>query len=156
MTEPTRGYAQALEIQATPERLFEAFVDPLQLESWYATEASVDRRRGGAFRARVKDGWLRDAAIDVYDPGRRLRLIYMADPTLPPLGSGPLIEDILFDTKPGRTVVRVLGSGVPESREWDAQYLWLRRAWLYWLNCLKKYVETQAPASPKGTTEAPR
>ena len=150
MSNPTRGYAQALEIEATPERLFEAFVDPLQLECWYAVEASVDRRRGGAFRVRVKDGWLRDAAIDVYDPGRRLRLIYMSDPTLPPLGAGPLIEDVLFDTKPGRTVVRILGSGVPEAREWDAQYLWLRRAWLYWLACLKKYVETQGrpPAAP--------
>ena len=150
MSNTTRGYAQSLDIKATPERLFEAFIDARQLECWYAAEASVDARRGGAFRVRLKDGWVRDAAIDVWEPGRRLRLLYMADQSLPPLGGGALVEDVLFDAKPGRTVVRILGSGVPDEREWDAQFTWLRRAWLYWLQCLKKYVESDptTPGSP--------
>ena len=49
---------------------------------------------------------------------------------------------MLFDAKPGRTVVRVFGSGVPDAREWDAYYSRLRLGWAYWLNALKRALET--------------
>ncbi|MBS0394266.1 MAG: SRPBCC domain-containing protein [Proteobacteria bacterium] len=148
MSEKARGYAQFIEIRQPPERVFEAFADPLQLTRWYAVEASVEPRRGGQLRVKLRDGRVRDATIDVWDPARRLRLIYMPDPTLPSSTTGPLVEDVLFDVKPGVTVVRVLGNGVPGERNWDPHFLALRRGWAYWLHALKRYLEPGPPAGP--------
>ena len=78
---------------------------------------------------------------DVWEPARRLRLIYMPDATLPASGTGPIVEDVLFDVKPGRTVVRIMGNGVPGEREWDPHFLALRRGWAFWLHALKRHLE---------------
>jgi uncharacterized protein YndB with AHSA1/START domain len=146
MRSPPRGYLQSVEIAQTPARVFKAFTEPLLVTRWYATEASVDPRAGGTYRVKLRDGRVRDASIDVWEPGRRLRLIYMTDPDLPP--GGPVVEDLVFDVKgAGTTVVRVLGSGVPGDREWDAEFLFLRRGWAYWLNALKRLLENP-PAPP--------
>ena len=142
-----RGYAHFTEIRQPPQRVFAAFTEPAQLALWYAVEAIVEPRQGGMFRVRLKDSRVRDATLDVWDPGRRLRLIYLADPLLPPNDAGPLVEDVLFDVKAGTTVVRVLGNGVPASREWDAEFRWLGRAWIYWLDGLKHLLEAEPSRS---------
>lgn len=148
MRSKARGYAQFVEIRQPPERVFAAFADARALEGWYATEASVEPRRGGRLRVKLANGRVRDATIDVWDPARRLRLIYMPDATLPASATGPIVEDILFDVKAGRTVVRVLGNGVPGEREWDPHFLALRRGWAFWLYALKRHLE--AGTAPDG------
>ena len=150
MSTSTRRYAQFVNISSAPERAFSAFTDEDTILRWYGVEATVEPRRGGMFRVRLADGRVRDATIDVWDPGRRLRLIYMPDTGAPvplTLASGPIVEDVLFDSKPGRTVIRVLGSGVPDSREWDNYLKWLRTGWTYWLNQLKRLLEAEAPVA---------
>jgi uncharacterized protein YndB with AHSA1/START domain len=153
MTKAARGYARFVEIKRPPGRVFSAFTSKEQLERWYAVKASVDPRSGGALRVRLKGGRTRDATIDVFDQDRRLRLIYMPDPAAPPAprgGSGPIVEDVLFDPKPGSTIVRVMGSGVPSEPEWDAYFAWLRAGWIYWLQALKRTVEAdQPPVAPR-------
>jgi uncharacterized protein YndB with AHSA1/START domain len=146
MSSRARGYAQFVEIRQPPERVFAAFADPRELEAWYATEASVEPRRGGRLRVKLGNGRVRDATIDIWEPGRRLRLIYMPDATLPASATGPIVEDVLFDVKPGRTVVRIMGNGVPGERDWDTHFVALRRGWAYWLHRLKKYLEAGLPA----------
>ena len=148
MSKATRGYAQFIEIQRPPARVFGAFTSKEWLERWYAAEASVDPRKGGTLKVKLRDGSVRDAILDVFEQDRRLRLLYMPDPALPPLPNGPMTEDILFDLKPGRTVVRVLGAGVPGSRDWDTYFSWLRQGWTYWLHSLKRTIEADQPPAP--------
>ena len=150
MTRATRGYAQFIEIQRPASRVFSAFTSKEWLERWYASEASVDPRQGGSLRVKLRDGSVRDASIDVFEQDRRMRLIYMRDAALPavPTGAGPMVEDILFDLKPGRTVVRVLGMGVPGDRAWDPYFSWLRQGWTYWLHSLKRAIEADQPPAP--------
>ncbi len=148
MSTKARGYAQFVEIRQTPERVFAAFADARELEAWYASEATIEPRRGGQLRVKLGNGRVRDATIDVWEPGRRLRLIYMPDPALPASVTGPIVEDVLFDVKPGLTVVRIMGNGVPGEREWDVHFLALRRGWAYWLHSLKRYLEAAPP--PEG------
>jgi uncharacterized protein YndB with AHSA1/START domain len=148
MTKAARGYAQFVQIQRPPGRVFSAFTSKEQLEGWYAAEATVEPRRGGVLRVRLKDGRTRDALIDVFDQDRRLRLIYMPDPAMPPMspaGGGPIVEDVLFDPKGASTTVRVLGSGVPGEQEWDAYLTWLRSGWTYWLHALKRTLQADPP-----------
>jgi uncharacterized protein YndB with AHSA1/START domain len=141
-----RGYAQFVEVAVEPALAWSACTEEHWLKRWYALEASVEPHRGGRFRVRTRDGRERDATIDVWDPGRRLRLIYYPEPEMLHLhgeGVGPVTEDLLFDPKPGRTVVRVFGSGVPDQREWDAYYSRLRLGWAYWLHALKRAIEAE-------------
>ena len=145
MTPKLRGYAQSVAIHAPVGRVFGACTDPVLIARWYGSEAVVDLRVGGAYRVRLRDGRLREATIYICEPGRRLRLIYQPDPALPQWHSGPLVEDLIFDTKDGRTIVRVLGEGVPGAHEWDGYFLWLRRAWSVWLHELKEAVESPTP-----------
>lgn len=150
MSKATRGYAQFIEIQRPAARVFSAWTQKEWLERWYAAEARVDPRKGGTLRVQLRDGSVRDAIIDVYEQDRRMRLIYMPDANLPPVppGGGPIVEDVLFDLKPGRTVVRVLGAGVPGERDWDAYFAWLRQGWTYWLHGLKRAIEADQPPAP--------
>jgi uncharacterized protein YndB with AHSA1/START domain len=144
MPSAPRGYLQSIEIAQTPAHVFKACTEPLLVTRWYGTEATIEQRSGGTYRVRLRDGRVRDALIDVWEPGRRLRLIYMTDPGLP--AGGPLVEDLVFDVKDKNTVVRVLGSGMPSSHDWDAEFMWLRRGWAYWLDSLKKLLEN--PSAP--------
>ena len=151
MTSSVRGYAYFTTIAQPTERVFAAFTDKQSVERWYAVEATIEPRRGGRFRVRLKDKRVRDATIDIWEPGRRLRLIYMPEggdalPKAPPAAA--MVEDILFDAKDGGTVVRVLGAGVPEDREWDGYLRWLRSAWGYWLTELKRLLEASATPAP--------
>ena len=145
MPESNRGYAQVVGIAARPTAAWRAFTEEPVLVRWYAAEARVSAQLGGQFWVRLRDGRERSAVIDVWEVGRRLRLVYVPPPNLPanPDG-GPITEDVLFDIRPGRTLVRVLGANVPSLPEWDAEYLRLRVGWAYWLNELKKLLETPA------------
>jgi uncharacterized protein YndB with AHSA1/START domain len=150
-----RGYAQFVEIQVPPEVTWAAFTEEHWLRRWYAPHVELDPRAGGELRVRLRDGRVREAAIDVWMPGRRLRLIYFpeaeftapGDPTA--AGGGPVIEDVLFDTRPGRSVVRVMGSGVPDARALDRYYTRARLGWAFHLNELKRALE--ASFDPTGS-----
>lgn len=97
-------------------------------------------RQGGLFRARVDRVTELEAHIDVFEPGRRLRLIYLPNPQLPPADS-VITDDFLLDAVPDGTIVRLLGSGIPATPAWEAQYLRLRTGWQQALNRLKIILE---------------
>ncbi|MCZ8130972.1 MAG: SRPBCC domain-containing protein [Steroidobacteraceae bacterium] len=154
----SRGYAQFVEIHVPPAVAWAAFTEEPWLRRWYGVDATVDPHRGGAFRVRLRDGRVRDATIDVWEPNRRLRLIYFPDADHLAAGdpgdAGPVVEDVLFDTKPGTrsTIVRVMGSGVPDGKAWDGYYTRLRLGWAYLLHELKRALE--AGVAPDGAPKA--
>jgi len=85
----------------------------------------------------------REAHIDVFSVGRRLRLIYMAPRDLPPSDS-VMIDDFILDTEQDVAVLRLLGSGIPVDEAWDAYYMRLRGGWGQALARLKVCVEKLA------------
>lgn len=154
-----RGYAQFVAVQVEPAVAWSACTEERWLRQWYAVDARVDPRRGGVFRVKLKDGRVRDATIDVWDPPKRLRLIYSPDADMLALhgeGVGPIVEDLLFDAKPDHTVVRVFGSGVPDAREWDKWYTKMRLGWAYWLHQLKLALESADAARAAGSDAGAR
>jgi hypothetical protein len=54
-----------------------------------------------------------------------------------------LADSFMLDRVPSGTIVRLLGSGVPGSPEWDTQYRRLRTSWLQAMARLKVFVERQ-------------
>jgi uncharacterized protein YndB with AHSA1/START domain len=148
MGEKFRGYAHRVDIGADAEAVWRAFTDESQLARWCCPGATLSPRQGGIFRARVDRVTELEAHIDVFEPGRRLRLIYLPSPELPPAGS-VITDDFMLDGVPAGTIVRLLGSGIPSVTEWDTQYWRLRTSWLQALNRLKIVVEARRGAGGK-------
>jgi uncharacterized protein YndB with AHSA1/START domain len=142
MSEKVRGYAHRVDIVADVDRVWRAITETQSLARWCSPEATLQPRQGGLFRARVDRVTELEAHIDVFDAGRRVRLIYLPNSALPPAGS-VLTDDLIVEAVPGGTVVRLLGSGVPNEPAWDTQYWRLRTSWQQALNRLKAFVEGQ-------------
>jgi uncharacterized protein YndB with AHSA1/START domain len=149
MSERVRGYAHRVDIAADADKVWRAITEPESLTRWCSPEAQLQPRQGGLFRARIDRVTELEAHIDVFEKGRRVRLIYLPNPALPRAES-VLTDDLIVEAVPTGTVVRLLGSGVPGEPAWDTQYWRLRTSWLAALNRLKVLVEAQLKAGAAG------
>jgi uncharacterized protein YndB with AHSA1/START domain len=140
---PTRGYAHRIDVLAARELVWRSLVEPELLALWYGPEARVTPRAGGSYRIRADADLVREAHIDVFEPGRRLRLIYMPQPDMPPTDS-VIVDDFLLDADARSTSLRLLGSGYPDEEQWEHFYLRLRHGWPRALARLKVALEKRA------------
>jgi uncharacterized protein YndB with AHSA1/START domain len=148
----TRGYAHLVETKVPVGRVWRALTEPSLMRIWMNTEAQVDARQGGLYRIGTPGNGLREAHIDIFEPNRRLRLIYLNSREFPPCSSA-IVDDFLLDVKPGRTAIRLLGSGVPETSEWDRPYVKIRMSWERVLARLRVMLEN--PPKPKQAQPEP-
>jgi uncharacterized protein YndB with AHSA1/START domain len=123
----TRGFAHRIDIAAPPPRVWTALCGPSLMPQWLGPEARIRPQRGGTWSAVLAPGLAREAMIDVFEPPRRLRLIYLVPPGLPTF-DGAVVDDVLLDAEGSQTIVRLLCSGVPDSAEWTPHYARLRGA----------------------------
>jgi len=147
MAERTRGYAHRIDVNAPIDMVWHGLIDPQMLSLWYGPGARVTAKAGGSYYVRADRDLEREAHIDVFEPGRRLRLIYMAPRELP-ANEAVMIDDFILDTEQGVAVLRLLGSGFPMDEAWDPYYQRLRAGWGQALARLKVAVERQAKAKP--------
>jgi uncharacterized protein YndB with AHSA1/START domain len=142
MSDKLRGYAHRVDVASDPQKVWQALTQADNLRRWCSPTADIRAKPGGLFRASVDRVIELEAHIDVYEPGRRLRLIYLASKELPPTEAAIVDDFILDPTAPG-TIVRLLGSGIPATTDWDAQYKRLRMGWQAAMTRLKVFVERQ-------------
>ena len=136
MANQTRGYVHRVDIRAELDDVWQALIDPAIIALWHVPNARVDGREGGSYWTRIDANLVREAHIDVFKPSARLRLIYMPLPNLPD-DNAVLVDDFLIDVDQNAsqqigasvTIVRLMGSGIPEGRAWDAMYMRLRSGW---------------------------
>ncbi|MGA2861287.1 MAG: SRPBCC family protein [Steroidobacteraceae bacterium] len=163
MAQQTRGYAHRVDIRAEIAEVWQALIEPARLARWYAPQARVDAREGGSFWFRFDADLTREAHIDIYQPPRRLRLIYMPLPGLPS-DDTVIVDDFLLHSEiaaPGKggalTILRLLGSGIPEGEAWNPMYLRLRSGWERGLLRLKASLEPgRKPAPGQKPRPAPK
>ena len=148
MAERTRGYAHRIEINAPLEMVWRGLIDPLKLRLWFGPEARVTPREGGGYCVRAASDLEREAHIDVFDPGRRLRLIYMTPPALR-AEDVVLVDDFVLQREGALSVLHILGSGFPLEESWDPYYNRLRGGWARALARLKVLTERDARALMK-------
>jgi uncharacterized protein YndB with AHSA1/START domain len=140
MAERTRGYAHRVDITADVKAVWHALTDQDSLTKWCSPKARIRARQGGSFCASVDRVTELDAHIDVFDPGRRLRLIYLPSKSLP-TGEATMIDDFILEPSKDVTILRLLGSGFPDGPEWEPQYRRLRTGWERAMARLKVFVE---------------
>ncbi len=147
----TRGYAHLVEVKVPVARVWRALTDPGLVRIWTGLDAEIDAREGGMYRIGQRNAGGREAHIDIFDVNRRLRLIYMHTPELPPNESA-VVDDFLLDVRKGDgiTSLRLLGSGVPEASSWDPMYVKLRLGWERYMARIK--VTLESPPKPKVET----
>ncbi len=139
--EKTRGYAHRLDLRTGLTPVWAALTDSRLLSQWCSPDAVISARPGGLFRARVDRLTELEACIDVFVPGKRLRLIYLPSPALPPADSA-LVDDFILEPARSGTILRLLGSGVPGDPEWDIPYLRQRSGWQAALVRLRALLES--------------
>jgi uncharacterized protein YndB with AHSA1/START domain len=142
----TRGYAHLVEMHVPVNRVWRALTEASLIRIWQNTEAEVDARKGGLYRTGKPGSGMREAHIDIFEPNRRLRLIYLNSRDFPASASA-IVDDFLLDVKPGKTAVRLLGSGVPEAQAWDRPYVKIRMGWERVLARMRVMLEN--PPKPK-------
>jgi uncharacterized protein YndB with AHSA1/START domain len=146
MAARTLGYAHRIDLLAPRELVWRGLTEPALLALWYGPDARVVPRAGGSYWIRADADLVREAHIDVFEPGRRLRLIYMPQAELPPT-DGVIVDDFLLDSDAESTSVRLLGSGYPAGDDWERYYLRLRHGWPRALARLKIALERLAGES---------
>jgi uncharacterized protein YndB with AHSA1/START domain len=145
MADKLRGYAHRVDVSAEADKVWLALTRVDHLRRWCSPAADIKAKPGGLFRASVDRVVELEAHIDVYEPGRRLRLIYLPSAALPPSDS-PIIDDFILDATPTETIVRLLGSGIPGTPDWEQQYRRLKLGWQAAMTRLKVFVERQLSA----------
>ncbi len=139
-----------MDVAAEADKVWLALTQVDHLRRWCSPAADIKAKPGGLFRASVDRVIELEAHIDVFDPGRRLRLIYLPSPELPPSDS-PIIDDFILDATAPETIVRLLGSGIPGTPEWEPQYRRLRLGWQAAMTRLKVFVERQMSTGASST-----
>jgi len=145
MGERTRAYARRVDIHASADRIWRAVTDTPQLAKWCSPGARISPRAGGIFRAKIDRITELEAHIDVFEPGRRLRLIHLPSPSWP-ASESVIIDDLILEGVEKTTIVRLLGSGIPGNTGWDAGFNRLRVGWERALARLKLYCEKEPDA----------
>ena len=148
MADRTRGYANRIDVRAPVLLLWRGLIEPELLSQWYGPGARVDAKTGGSYVVRADRDLQREAHIDVFEVGRRLRLIYMAPRELPPTDA-VMVDDFILDTERDAAVLRLLGSGIPADEAWNDYYLRLRGGWGQALARLKVCIEKLARGEPR-------
>ena len=147
MADRERGYAHRVDIEGDVRDVWRAFTEETHLNRWCSPGAEIRARAGGMLRASVDRVTEMELHIDVFDPGRRLRLIYLPSPALPPT-DGAIVVDFIMESSPNGSIVRVLGSGIPDGSQWDTQYKRMRLGWERAMARLKVYIEKQMNEKP--------
>lgn len=129
MADRTRGYAHRIDINVPTALVWRALTEPALLAEWYAPNAHMSARAGGSFEIRIDNDLKREAHIDVFNPEKRLRLIYLHPEDLPS-SEHVIVDDFILSEEQGVAVLRLLGSGFPaDDPEWEELYLRLRGGW---------------------------
>jgi uncharacterized protein YndB with AHSA1/START domain len=144
-----------VELEVPAARVWRALTDPALVRIWSGQEAEIDARQGGLYRIGKRNSGAREALIDIFEANRRLRLIYMNSKDLPP-SSSAAVDDFILDPRKGegKTSLRLLGSGISDSAEWDAPYARIRMGWERFMARIKVTVES--PPKPKATKAEPK
>jgi uncharacterized protein YndB with AHSA1/START domain len=140
MAQRLRGYAHRTDIAANVQAVWRAMTEPQSLARWCSPDAWIRPKTGGLFRATVDRVTQLEAHIDVCEPARRLRLIYLPCAALPAEDT-TVTDDFMLSSDPRGTILRLVGSGFVASEVGDVQYRRMRTGWERALARLKVFVE---------------
>jgi len=134
----TRTHNFELAINASPEDVWKALTDGIELARWFPNKASVTPGVGGTIRLEWTDFISGEEKILAWDPPRHLKTSW---PSAQGEDAPQLAVDYFIESKGGKTVLRLVHSGFTTSPEWDQEYDSTKRGWRHELRGLRHYLE---------------
>lgn len=122
---PTRAVSTTVEIDAPPEVVLRAFLDPDDLESWWKVSRSlVQEEPGGVWSVtwdaygpeRTQHVWT-GVVEEIGDRHLKIGHLVLVEPSRPLFG--PLEIEVIASPRDGRTSLTVLHKGYRYGRDWD-------------------------------------
>jgi uncharacterized protein YndB with AHSA1/START domain len=154
----TRSIMREIEIDAPIETVWKAITEAEEITRWFSEQARVTPGVGGSYWVSWGEGQAGDSRIEVWEPGRRLRVRNLPWDAKEGLSSQyneeaaavtPIIQEYTLESRGGRTVLRVVDSGMPDSPEWDGMYDGKSRGWEMFFHGLRHYLEKHS-GKPRG------
>lgn len=149
MPNEPRSVAVTVDIAAAPDAVWNALTDPEELVRWFPLQAAVTPGKGGSMTWSWDDKWTWTSRIDLWEPGRHLRLVQ--DSQRPFDADGGLLEneadsarivmDFTLETIAGRTRLRLVHSGFGYGASWDDEVDGVTSGWNHELRGLGFYLE---------------
>ena len=137
----TRTIVKEIEIAAPIEAVWKTLTDPDELARWFPLEARVTPGAGGEIFLSWGPGCEGTARIDVWEPGRRLRVLEPA----PGGGAEPVVIEWQLEARGGKTILRVVDSGFFSGAAWENEYFDSKDyGWTFMLLNLRHYLERHA------------
>lgn len=134
-----------IEIDAPPDAVWKAISTGEGLSRWYAEEARVDPRVGGEHWISWGEGQDLGNTNLAWEPGKRIRI---GDPDhATATGYQAMVIDFEIESRGGKTILKLVQSGLPTGPEWDSMDDGTDLGWEMFLFALKFYLERQAGKS---------
>lgn len=120
-------------IDASPETVFEFFVDADKIVLWMGVRAELDPRPGGALRIWVSETWIASGAYTEIDRPSSVSFTWgwENDPQVIPPGSS--LVRVTLEPDDGATIVRLRHSGLPSEEAMRSH----RQGWQHYLSRLQ-------------------
>ena len=145
----TRAFEMTIEIAVSPDAVWQALTDPVEITRWFASHADVEPGAGGTWMISWDGNWPWKTAIEIWEPNRRLRLVdrnarpydiegRAVDESVAPM---PIALDWHIDGRDGTTTLRLVHSGFGRGGAWDDEFDGVSVGWPLELNGLKHYLE---------------
>ena len=124
-----------VEIDATPQQVWEAIATGPGYDSWYMGHTEVEPGEGGAVRTDL-GGYVMQSTIIAWEPLRRFA--YRGDET--PDGRFIAFEFLIEGREQGSTVLRLVTNGFLPGDDWEAEYDAMRKGGAMYFATLVAYL----------------
>jgi uncharacterized protein YndB with AHSA1/START domain len=139
----TRQQTHEIVIDAPIEAVWKAIVDGEELTRWFVEEATVEPGVGGTFTISWGGDEKGQSRIDEWEPNKKLRVTLMPFDMGPAKydGTTPMVDEYTIQRRDGKTVLRLVSSGIPDVPEWNGFYNGTDSGWRSFFRTLKHYLE---------------
>lgn len=130
-------------IDASIEAVWKAITDGEELTRWFVDKATVEPGVGGTIAISWDGAEMSSGTIEAWEPNKKLRKKLASfdmgaakhDPAV------PMIDEYTIERRDGKTVLRLVSSGIPDAKEWDGFYNGTNSGWKSFLRTLRHYLE---------------
>lgn len=138
--ETTREQEFEVLIDAPIEDVWAAIAEGEGIAQWFVEQAELDEENK-TYRLQWSADMVSEGTIDLFDRPHCLRLIAKPWSEQMTKLQHPLVEEYRLEPRDGRTLLRLVNSGIPASEDWDEFYDGTARGWPLFLAALKHFVE---------------
>lgn len=134
----TRSATGSIELDATPEQVWNAITDAAELIRWFPLEARVEPGEGGTLYMSWKNEYAGESKIIAWEPLKRFAAEWGwgDDSDMP-----AQVNEYRIEARGRTTVLHVVTSGFPDDPSWDGYVEATNRGWMFELQSLKQYIE---------------